>query len=184
MHLDWSILLLDAVPLLIFVIVDSLSNMRYAIVGALVAAALELGYSLYRFGAIDEFSIASVGLILIFGGLSIKFDNPLYFKFKPVVLSSITALVFLVAYALSKPLLLLAADRYREIFPEQMQAILGQPRIRQIFARASLYMGFGCIVHAAAVAWAALRLSNWWWLVTRTGGAYLIVFLVVFLAAL
>lgn len=182
MHLDWSILLLGAVPLLVFVVVDSLSNMRYAIAGALVAAALELAYSLYRFGAVDEFTIASVSLILIFGGLAIKFDNPLYFKFKPVVLSGILALVFLVTYALSKPLLVLIADRYRELFPEQMQALLDQPRIRQIFGRASLYMGFGCIAHAAAVAWAALHLGNWGWLVTRTGGAYLIIFLVALLA--
>jgi len=181
--MDWSMLLLDVVPLLVFVVVDSLSNMRYAVLGALIAAGLELTYSFYRFGGIDEFSVVSVGLILVFGGLSLKFDNPLYFKFKPVILSSLTALTFLITYALSKPLLLLTLDRYGDLIPESMRPLLDHPRTRLIFARASLYLGFGFLIHAGAVAWVALRLNNWWWLLTRTGGAYLMLFIVVLLAA-
>jgi intracellular septation protein A len=184
MPFDWSILLLGAFPLVVFVVVDSFSNMRYAIIGALCAAALELGYGLYRFGEIDEFSTLSVGLILLFGGLSIKFDNPLYFKFKPVILSSVFAATFLITYALSKPLLLMAMDRYADVLPAQMQAVLTQPQIRQVFERASLYLGFGFIVHAGAVAWVALHRSNWWWLLTRTVGAYLMLFIVALLATL
>jgi len=183
MPLDWSILLLDAIPLVVFVVVDSFSNMRYAIIGALCAAALELCYSLYRFGEIDEFTLLSVCLILLFGGLSIKFDNPLYFKFKPVILSSVSAATFLITYALSKPLLLMGIDRYADALPAQMQELLTQPHIRRVFERASLYLGFGFIAHAGAVAWVALHKSNWWWLLTRTVGAYLMLFLVALLAA-
>jgi len=181
-QLDWTILLLDVVPLLVFVVIDSLSNMRYAVIGALIAAGLELAYSLYRFGRIDEFALISAALILLFGGLSLKFDNPLYFKFKPVILSGLSALIFLVTYALSRPLLLLALDRYGDALPSQMQILLDQPGTRRIFARASLYLAFGFAAHAAAVAWAALRLNNWGWLITRTGGAYLMFLIVALLA--
>jgi intracellular septation protein A len=181
--MDWSILLFDVAPLLVFVVVDQLRGMRWAVGGALAAAAFELGYDLSRFGRIDEFTLVSVGLILLFGGLSIKFDNPLYFKFKPVVLSAVSALAFLVTYALSKPLLLMAMDRYREAIPESLRLVAEQPRTRQVFTRASLYLGFGFALHAGVVAWVALRLNNWWWLIARTAGAYLMLFLVVLLAA-
>ena len=181
--MDWRFLLLDLVPLLVFVVVDSLSNMKYAIIGALLAAVLELGYSLYLFGEVDEFSMVSVLLILVFGGLSLRFDNPLFFKFKPVILSAVMALTLLVTYSLGRPLLLMAADRYGEMFPEQMRWVLVHPYARQILERASLYLGFGFLVHAGAVAWAALRLSNWWWFATRSVGSYVMVTIVVVLAS-
>ena len=158
--------------------------MKYAIIGALIAAGVELIYSLYRFGGIDEFSVVSVALILLFGGLSLKFDNPLFFKFKPVLFSAISALVFLVTYALSKPLLLITLERFGDGFPEQVRAALDRPQVQLILERASLYLGFGFLLHAGAVAWVALRLNNWWWLITRSVGAYVMIFIVVFLAAL
>jgi len=120
---------------------------------------------------------------LIWSRLNFPFDNPLYFKFKPVILSSVSAAIFLITYALSKPLLM-AMDRYADILPAQMQATAAQPHIRQIFERASLYLGFGFIAHAGAVAWVALYRSNWWWLLTRTIGAYLMLFIVSLLATL
>lgn len=181
--MDWTFLLLDAVPLLVFVIVDSLSNMRRAIGWALAVAGLELVYELYVFGELDEFSILSILLILVFGGLSLKFDTPLFFKFKPVVLSVATALTLLATCALGKPLLVMAMDRYGDLFPEQFRQVAHLPRMQLILARASLYLGFGFLVHAGAVAWAALRLNNWWWFATRSGGAYLMMFIAVWLAA-
>ena len=180
--MDWSILLLDALPLLVFVIVDSFSTMRRAVLGALAAAALEIGYSLYAFGEVDEFSLVSVSLILVFGGLSLKLGNPIYFKFKPVVFGLLLAGTFFVTYALGNPLLVMAVERYAHTLPESVQRMLYLPEVQIVFERASLYMGFGLVVHAAAVAWAALRLGNWWWLATRSVGFYAMMVLVVLLS--
>ena len=36
--MDWTILLLDFAPLLVFVVIDSFSTTRYAVVGAVAAA--------------------------------------------------------------------------------------------------------------------------------------------------
>ncbi len=177
--MDWTIILLDFGPLLVFVIIDSFSNALYAVVGANGDAALEIGYSLYAFGEIDEFSYVSITLILVFGGLSLKFDNPLYFKFKPVVIGLLMAATFLVSYAIGKPLLVLGVERYSQAIPSQYLPMLRYPHVLAILERASLYMGFGLIAQAALVAWAALHLSNWWWLAIRSVGFYVMMVLVV-----
>ena len=170
--MDWTILLLDFVPLLVFVVIDSFSNARYAVVGAVAAAALEIGYSLYAFGEIDAFSYVSIALILLFGGLSFKFDNAVYFKFRPVAIGLALAATFLVSYAIGKPLLVIGVERYSEAIPPQFLPVLQLRHVQTTLHWASLYLGFGLIAQAGLVGWAALRLSSWWWLAIRSVGFY------------
>ena len=68
----------------------------------MAAAGMEIGYSLYAFGEIDAFSYVATALILLFGGLSFKFDNPVYFKFKPVAIGLALAATCLVSYAIDR----------------------------------------------------------------------------------
>ena len=42
------------------------------------------------FWCAGEFSLAYVALFLLFGGLSYRFNNSLFFKFKPVAISGVT----------------------------------------------------------------------------------------------
>lgn len=181
--MSWSLLLMDFVPLLVFVVVDSLSNTRRAVVWALAVAGLELVWEYAYFGEIDEFSVGSALLIVAFGGLALRYNNALFIKFKPVVLSLFTALALLITWGLGKPLLVTAMDRYSQALPAQMQQLAHQPRMQQILTTASLYLGVGFLLHAGVVAWAALRLGNWGWLLTRSGGAYLMMFVAMWLAS-
>lgn len=174
---------MDFVPLLVFVVVDSLSNTRRAVVWALVVAGLELVWEYATFGELDEFSLVSTLLIAVFGGLALRYNNALFIKFKPVILSLFTALALLITWGLDKPLLVTAMDRYGQALPAQVQQLAHQPRMQQILARATLYLGLGFLLHGGVVAWAALRLGNWGWLITRSAGAYLMMFLAIWLAA-
>lgn len=174
---------MDFVPLLVFVVVDSLSNTRRAVVWALVVAGLELVWEYATFGELDEFSLVSTLLIAVFGGLALRYNNALFIKFKPVILSLFTALALLITWGLGKPLLVTAMDRYGQALPAQVQQLAHQPRMQQILARATLYLGLGFLLHGGVVAWAALRLGNWGWLITRSAGAYLMMFLAIWLAA-
>jgi intracellular septation protein len=180
--MDWTILLLDFIPLLVFVVLDSLGKVRYALLGAVLAAALELGYSFYALGRLDEFSLLIAAFVLVFAALSYKFNNPLFFKFKPVSLSALSALVFLATAAFSRPFLLTALDHYAALLPESVRPLLDQPRFRQMVARFNLYLGFASLLHAGLTAWAALRLSRWWWLAISSLGLYLAAFLAALLA--
>jgi intracellular septation protein len=180
--LHWSVLLLDAAPLLVYAVVDSFSTMRTALVAALVAAALEIVYSWYRFGLIDEFAYVSVGLVVVFGGLSLKLNDARYIKFKPVVLSGLMALACLISYGVGKPLLVLAMERYSHGLPEAMASVARDPRMQPIFARSTLFIGCALVGHAALVAWAALRLNKWWWLTARILGFYALTIAAMWLA--
>ena len=177
--MGWTVLLLDFVPLLVFVTIDSFSSARYAVVGAIGAAALAIGYRLYRFGQMDEFSYATVTLILLFGALSFKSNNPVYFKFKPVIINLLMAAAFLGTYAMGKPLLSVLLERYSQAIPSQVLTQLHDPLVQAALQWASLFVGFGLMAQAALVAWAALHLSNWWWLAIRTVGFYVMMTLVV-----
>ena len=131
-------------------------------------------YSLYFFGTIDELTVGSVLLVVIFGFISYKQNNPLFFKFQPVILGIVLGLVFLVMEVLNKPILVLMLNKYKYGFPEEAQQQLSNPFIQEALARTSFYLGWGLILHALLVAYAALKMSNWWWLIIRGIGFYLV----------
>jgi intracellular septation protein A len=175
--MEWSLFLLDFVPLLVFVVLDSLSNVRYAVIGAVLAAAAELGYSYWALGGIDLFSVAFVAFILLFAGLSYKFNNPLFFKFKPVTIGALCGMVFLVTSAFFTPLLLTMLDRYIDLIPVEQQHKLQHPAVRLVLVDFNLYLGFAFLLHAAATAWAALHLSRWGWFAVSGPGLYVFILL-------
>jgi intracellular septation protein A len=181
--LDWTFLLIDAIPLLAFVIIDSLGNTRKAVAGALALAALGIAYDLFRFGSLDEFTLISVGLIVVFGGLSIKYDNALFFKFKPAVLSGVSAAVLLITWSLDRPLLVTAMERYSDLVPPALEEQVHSPSFQTLLALSTLYLGWGFILHAGLVSWAAVRLSTWGWFFTRLVGGYAVLLAAVALAA-
>ena len=77
--------------------------------------------------------------------------------------------------AIGTPVMVEMADHYAPMMPEMVQTPLAQERLRAALARTNLYMGFGFIVYAIACAWAALRMSRWWWLAISGPGLYLII---------
>lgn len=181
--MDWTFLLIDALPLLAFAVIDSLATTRKAVAAALALAGLAMAYDLYLFGHPDEFSLISLGLIVLFGGLALKYNNPVYFKFKPAVLSAVSALVLLTTWWLDRPLLVSALERYGDLLPPPLTAHTQSPLFRQLLALATAYLGWGFALHAAVVAWAALRLSTWGWFFTRLVGGYAVLFGAILLAA-
>lgn len=177
--MHWSFLLLDLLPLLVFVVLESMvTNIRYALLGAVGSVIFLVGCDLYLFGEIDEFTILSSGLVIVFGVLAVRFDNAAYFKIKPAVVNLILAGVFLTTHLQGSPLVLTALDRYAETFPPHVQQVLSRPEVRPMLERMSLYLGFGLIAQAAAVTWAALKLGSWWWFAIRSAGFYTMILLV------
>lgn len=180
--MQWSFLLLDLLPALVFVVVESLGNLRWALLATLGSAVFALGYSLYSFGEIDELTVISSGIVVLFGWLALHFDDGVYFKLKPAIINTVMAAVFLVTYSQGSPLMITAAERYGGMLPQPFQQALSLPEVRATLERMSLYLGFGLIAHAAVVAWAALRLRSWWWFAARGAGFYAMVFVVAYMA--
>jgi intracellular septation protein A len=180
--MNWVLLLTDLIPVLIFVILDSRGKIKYAVIGAVSAAALELFFSYFFFGGVDTFSLIYVGLFLFFGALSFKFNNSLFFKLKPVAISTVTGIIFLVGQLTDNPVLVVLMERYGHLLGASQLEQLSSATTVILLERASLYMIFGLFLHAALVAWVAVHHSTWWWFVARTGGGFLITVLVILLA--
>jgi intracellular septation protein A len=154
-----------------------MGNLRYAVIGAVLAAALELAYSHFALGGIDAFSLVFAAFILAFAALSYKFNNPLFFKFKPVIIGLVTALMLLATSAIARPALLSMTEHYGEILPVEARQILTTAAARQFLTQLNLYLGFSFIAYSAATAWAALYLSRWWWFAISGPGLYVVILL-------
>jgi intracellular septation protein A len=167
-------LLMGLIPLVVFVVIDSVAGVKAGIISAIVFALLEAGYTYYTMRRFDEITMISLLLVSVFGFLSYRYDNPLFFKLQPVILGVLLGIAFLVMQYLDKPVMVIMAEKYRELLPLQMRTNLQNPMVLRMLKKASLYLGFGFFLHAAGVAYAAFYLSSWWWLAVRGIGLYVV----------
>lgn len=162
------------VPLVIFVVIDSFAGLKAGIISALLFALLEAGYTYWTMHKLDEITMISLGLVAVFGYLSYYYENPLIFKLQPVILGVMIGLAFLIMQYLDKPLMVMMANKYRELLPQPLQQNLANPFVLARLSKVSLYFGFGFLLHAGMVGYAAFWLSNWWWLAIRGIGLYVV----------
>ena len=165
--------LLGILPLLAFVVIDSFAGMKSALWSAIGFAILEVVYSLYMYHTLDELTIGSFVLVVIFAFFSFRSKNPMYFKMQPVALGLSFALAFLIFQWMDHPLLIVMLNKYQPMIPEQARTLFQEAHMQLILARASHYLGWGFLLHAGLVAYSALKLSNWWWLMLRGIGVYI-----------
>ncbi len=175
-------ILAGILPLLVFVIVDSLAGLKAATITAIIMALLEAGLSLYWFGEIDLVTGASVLLVLGLAYITYHKQTAIFIKFQPVILSFLMGAMLLVSYWMGKPLLLEMSLKYSSFFPPEAQARLSHPLFQRLMVETTWWGGWAMIAHAAVTAWAALKLSNWWWLAIRGIGFYVFTLLAVFIA--
>lgn len=174
--MNLSLILFGLLPLIAFVVIDSFLGLKAGIISAVVLALAETAYSIYELGSIDELTLASLALVLVFAFLSLKFKTPLFMKLQPVFLGICFGVILLVMQAIGKPMMVMAAEKYGSMLPQEYQANLDHPLVKTMLAKLSLVLGFGFLIHAGAVLYAALRMSNWWWLFIRGIGLYAMMF--------
>lgn len=167
------------IPLLLFVIIDSLVGPKAALFTVVLAAMAEAILSIYLFGELDLVTGFSFFLVLLLAATSYKYRNPIYVKLQPVILGVGMGVALVTSYLVQSPLLLVMAEKYRELLPP-LQMQLNNPIMVKVFEVSTLTIGLSLIVHAGIVAYAAYRLSNWWWLIIRGIGVYLFMIIGIF----
>lgn len=177
-----SYILFGLLPLVAFVVIDNFMGLRAGLFAAIVLALAEAAYTIYEFGALDSLSIASLILVLLFGLLSLRNNNSLYMKLQPVLLGLCFSCVIITYQIIGKPILILFFEKYGSLIPAALQSQLQNPHMHEMLGRVSLYLGLGFLLHSVLVAYAALRLSNWWWLLIRGIGLYVMMALCVVIA--
>ena len=98
-------LLIDIGPLAVFFIFYSRSGLQASILPFMIATVIAVVFSYIVEKKIPIMPTVGAGIVLIFGGLTIYFDNEIFFKMKPTIINLIFAVILYGGMIIKKPLL-------------------------------------------------------------------------------
>lgn len=168
-----TLILLGLVPLIIFAVLDSFYSLKTALIGALIAVLIEAGFSIYVVGEIDDFTIYNLFLVAVFALISWKYNSSKLFKFQPSLMSALLGAYLLFTYIIGKPFFSEFLMKYKDKLIEsmadnpQVEIMLNNPRYMDLMTENTMTLGVMLFVHAAITAWAAMKLGNFGWLMSR-----------------
>ena len=87
--------LFDLFPVILFFVAFKFSDIFTATAVAIVATFLQIGWVYYRHRKIDTMLWISLGVITVFGGATLLFQNETFIKWKPTVLYWLFASILL-----------------------------------------------------------------------------------------
>ena len=100
-----SKILIDIGPLVIFFIFYTRGNLQSAILPFMIATIIAVLFSYIIEKKIPIMPTVGAGIILVFGGLTIYFDNEIFFKMKPTIINIMFACILYGGEFFKKPLL-------------------------------------------------------------------------------
>ena len=98
-------LLIDIGPLAIFFIFYSRSGLQASIIPFMIATVIAVLFSYILEKKIPVMPTVGAGIVLVFGGLTIYFDNEVFFKMKPTIINLLFAVILYGGMLIRKPLL-------------------------------------------------------------------------------
>jgi intracellular septation protein A len=162
-------LLGQMLPLIVFIIVDSLfNNIRISIISAIAFAVVQLVFFYARTGQFDWFVLLDVGLIAALGTISIVLKNEIFFKVKPAIVEGATIVFFLVLILLPDSFLL---DYFGRMMPKEMVL---KPAAIGTMKTMLLWMCGYVLLHIGAVLYTVFYSSRKMWAFVSGPGFYLL----------
>ena len=98
-------LIIDIGPLAVFFIFYTRSDLQSAILPLMIATVIAVLFSYTLEKKIPVMPTVGAIIILVFGGLTIYFDNDVFFKMKPTIINLLFAGILYGGIVLKKPLL-------------------------------------------------------------------------------
>jgi intracellular septation protein len=102
---SFSKLLVDIGPLAVFFIFYSRGDLQSAILPLMIATVVAVTFSYIMEKKIPIMPTIGAAIILVFGGLTIYFDNEVFFKMKPTIINILFAIILYGGQIMKKPLL-------------------------------------------------------------------------------
>lgn len=90
-------LLFDLLPVVFFFAAYKFAGIYVATAVAIATALLQAGWMLFRNGKIPTMHWVTLGLLVLFGGMTLIFQDPLFIKWKPSVVNWLFGFAFLLA---------------------------------------------------------------------------------------
>lgn len=168
MRIPLHLLLLQLLPLLVFLAVDALvREPLWAIVAALVCAALQSAITFWQQRRFDRFILVDALLIGALGAASLISKNELFFRLKPAVIEAVMVPFLLVLAFARESLLIGYLRRYGAQGDPAPGALV---LLRRLFALLGLLVS----LHAGVVVYFALYGSRQAWAWVSGPGFYLL----------
>ena len=98
-------LLIDIGPLAVFFIFYTRSGLQASILPFMVATVIAVLFSYILEKKIPIMPTVGAAIVLLFGGLTIYFDNDVFFKMKPTIINILFAVILYGGILINKPLL-------------------------------------------------------------------------------
>ena len=98
-------LLIDIGPLAVFFIFYTRSGLQASILPLMIATVIAVLFSYILEKKIPIMPTVGAGIVLIFGSLTIYFDNEVFIKMKPTIINLIFAIILYGGMLVKKPLL-------------------------------------------------------------------------------
>lgn len=86
----------DLVPVLLFFIAYKWLGIYPATAIAMAASLLQISYHWFKHKKLEMMQTLTAVIILVFGGLTLLFHNPIFIKWKPSIINGLFALIFFV----------------------------------------------------------------------------------------
>ena len=161
--------LIQLLPLIVFIVVDSfVTDVRISIASAIIFAAGQMVFVYVHSRRFEWLILIDVGLIAGLGGVSIAFDNELFFKVKPAIIEGLTIIFILV--------LILAPGRFLlRYFGRMMPGMVFRPEALRMMKLMLGLICAGTAVHIGGVLYTAFYSSKEVWAFVSGPGFYIIV---------
>ena len=98
-------LLIDVGPLAVFFIFYTRSGLQASILPFMIATIIAVLFSYILEKKIPIMPTVGATIVLVFGGLTIYFDNDIFFKMKPTIINFMFAVILYGGIKIKKPLL-------------------------------------------------------------------------------
>ncbi len=161
-------LLPGLLPLIIFVIADSIWGTEIGLLVAIGFGLVEVGVSLFKRQKPDKFILFDVGLLVAMGGVSILLDNDLFFKLKPGVIGLMLCAVLGVSAYGKRNLMMAMSGRY-------MKGVEINPWQQYEFSKSIKILFWIFLIHTILVFISAIYMSKEAW-VSISGPGFYVVF--------
>lgn len=112
--------LFDLFPVILFFVAYKFADIYVATGVAIAATFVQIGWVKFRHGTVDKMLWVSLGLITVFGGMTLLLRDPTFIKWKPTVLYWLFATVLLGSALLFKKNLIRAMMEKQVALPDRV----------------------------------------------------------------
>jgi intracellular septation protein len=130
--------LFDLFPVILFFVAYKFAGIYVATGVAIVATLAQVGWVHFRHGKVDKMLWVSLGLIVVFGGMTLLLHDPTFIKWKPTILYWLFATVLLGSALLFRKNLIRAMMESQVTLPDPVWSRLN-------LAWASFFAGMGIL---------------------------------------